>query len=546
MGTDRKTQARLWTRGTSRVIAYSRLALGSFALVAIYVDPTQPARFSAIAYLILLCYVAFSAVGALVASFSGGNAKEDLLWHTVDLVAFAVLTYLTEGPTSPLFVFFTFAILSGAMRWGRDGAFVTAALLIAWHVGIAFFGLSSPDQDLNRVIVRSGYLLVAAVLIGYFGEYRDRSRKLLERLATWPTISYLDRDKPGLEDLLRHTSAVLGVPRIVVLWQWMSEVDWRYAYWNGKACSFGFRPSGVVSGALVPAWPSSASAAHDLSTDDLVTASRLSPQAGLVLEPGFARSFDVASFGGLPFSSEQHRGLLLILDPPRLTTELLPEMQIVAGRLASELEHYRFRNDLASAVATQERARVSRDLHDTILQDFTAMTLRLRARSASAPQESRSIFDEVIELLATEQQRIRELITAADTLGGQSESKAVEAIEPHLRDLETRWACGIRFGVRPPDARLGVSEISELTFITSEAVANAVRHGAATAIEIELALGDELNILVRDNGRAQGNSRHARKPTSLAQRVLQRGGTCHLDVNNQGAVLSLNWPRMGR
>jgi hypothetical protein len=139
------------------------------------------------------------------------------------------LVYLTEGPTSPFFVLFTFAIISGALLWGGAGAAGTAAILLLVFVLATTLDAVTAAEDLNRTIVRFVYLVVVAVLIGYFGWHRQRAVERLKRLAAWPPASAPQGTTPALANSLQHAAIVLGVARVLVVWEEQSRSGWLVA-----------------------------------------------------------------------------------------------------------------------------------------------------------------------------------------------------------------------------------------------------------------------------------------------------------------------------
>src|SRR5215218_4481328 len=79
-------------------------------------------------------------------------------WHR--FAVSSALMYLTDGPTSPFYVFFIFISLAGALRWDWRGAIGSAALLAFVLVLLYLVDVNPPGpheneaQDLSRAIVR--------------------------------------------------------------------------------------------------------------------------------------------------------------------------------------------------------------------------------------------------------------------------------------------------------------------------------------------------------------------------------------------------------
>ena len=112
---------------SGRVIALGRLLLATLFLVSISVDASQPAQAPASTYALLGAYVAFAAsMVALTWRNWWLDAKLAGPGHAIDIILFALLVLLTEGYTSPFFTFFTFLLLSAAIRWGWQSTALTA------------------------------------------------------------------------------------------------------------------------------------------------------------------------------------------------------------------------------------------------------------------------------------------------------------------------------------------------------------------------------------------------------------------------------------
>src|SRR4051794_27276814 len=100
-----------------RLIACSRLVLAVFAFSAIYIDPTQPALYSDFTYRLLAAFLLYSFLVAILSFLRPLGRLGQVTTCILDLVAFSSLMHLTEGPTSPFFVFFTFALFTATLRW---------------------------------------------------------------------------------------------------------------------------------------------------------------------------------------------------------------------------------------------------------------------------------------------------------------------------------------------------------------------------------------------------------------------------------------------
>lgn len=162
---------------------------------AIYVDPTEPTRYATLAYTLLLAYVA-AALGVLallrlVRLPPRPLLALSLLVHAGDVCFAAVVTLFTEGPNSPFFVFFVFALMEAAYRWGLAATLYTAGAAVGLLVVEAMLvdqdvstGLVEGQFELNRLVIRATYLVIVGVLVGYLGE-SQRELRMEQAAIAW-------------------------------------------------------------------------------------------------------------------------------------------------------------------------------------------------------------------------------------------------------------------------------------------------------------------------------------------------------------------------
>ena len=244
---------------TERLIAAGRVVLASFSLLAIWLDPTTPSRYASIAYPLLIAYVLYAAVLLIVGWASHGTLlRLRVATHIVDLIMFSLFMYLIEGPTSPFFAYFVFAIVCATLRWQWRGTLWTAAAVLAAFLGIGFYAseiLQDPAFEIDRFIIRSVYLAVVAALLGYLGAYESQRRNQLAQLAAWSRTPLLALEKV-VNQVLEQAGAIIKAPRLLLIWE-ESEEPWLHVvavsngqpHWSREPPgSFGFHNRPIVGG----------------------------------------------------------------------------------------------------------------------------------------------------------------------------------------------------------------------------------------------------------------------------------------------------------
>src|SRR6266516_1257403 len=93
-----------------RPIAAARVLLAVSSLFAIWLDPAEPQRYVTAAYALLGMYVAYSLAVLPFAWRRHTTRRFGLTTHLIDIAVFALLQFVTLGPSSPFFVYFVFSV----------------------------------------------------------------------------------------------------------------------------------------------------------------------------------------------------------------------------------------------------------------------------------------------------------------------------------------------------------------------------------------------------------------------------------------------------
>jgi signal transduction histidine kinase len=173
----------------------------------------------------------------------------------------------------------------------------------------------------------------------------------------------------------------------------------------------------------------------------------------------------------------------------RLRREQIAELKERALRAERDAERERL------LAAAEERARIARDLHDSVGHAISVIAVRAgAARLRHIEDPDRSLLAlEAIEEMA--RQTVEEIEQIVGTLReGDSVNGIVEA-PPGLASLDSliaqREAAGleVNFNASGPPQPLGAAADQAAYRILQEALTNAARHGAGSA-RVELAFGD--------------------------------------------------------
>jgi signal transduction histidine kinase len=204
-----------------------------------------------------------------------------------------------------------------------------------------------------------------------------------------------------------------------------------------------------------------------------------------------------------------------------------------------------------------ERTRIARDLHDTLLQSFQALLLRLQTvrnvlpgRPEEAAQRLDSAIDQTAQAITEGRDAVHELRSSA--VVANDLAQAIGTLGADLAAQETNQTAVV-FGVEVEGTPRNLQPIlrDEVYRIASEAMRNAFRHADAQRIDVEIRYDDRhFRMRVRDDGRGidpkilthDGAAGHYGLH-GMRERAKLIGG--HLDVwskLNSGTELELNIP----
>jgi signal transduction histidine kinase len=178
--------------------------------------------------------------------------------------------------------------------------------------------------------------------------------------------------------------------------------------------------------------------------------------------------------------------------------ELVVALAAAAG---SAIENARLHERVAEVAMFEDRERIARDLHDTVIQRLFATGLSLQgAARLSERREVTARIEGAVEALDQTVKHIRTAIFGLEV--SRPRSKGVRA---RVLDLSGEAAGPLGFEPSvvfegPVDTMVTEAIAIELLSTMREALTNVARHASATAVEVELVVGDGITLRVTDNG----------------------------------------------
>lgn len=560
-----------------RVLAVARALLAEASLFAITFLPTGPTRSVTLASILLLLYAGHSlAVFSMVGARTQMSPGDVLFIHAADLLWPAVIVMFTNGPNSPFVLYFGFALLAAAFRWGMIPALATtlAAVALMGLEAALFKGRLSdwiePGFNFNTFIMSGAFLAMFGVLVGYLAEIEKRGRWQALSIGQ---VSSKARVEIGLKATLQATlQELLGLFDGRQLLVVVSEGNPPQAYlWQLEVLK---RPGDVVfAGQQVDA---SENAIYLFGTlEECAGAAWRSRNmvSAVVIDKDGARRRDKQCHLSSEFVA-RHPYRLLLMSSVSVATDVSARLFMFEPRLGGLAEtQLRILQDLTSRVApavynvyllrrlrsraaAAERGRVARELHDGVVQSLHAIAFRLyalRTGQTSDPAERNRELTEIQQLVQGEAAILRALIR---------QLKPLDFDPRHLVDFLSRMidqyrydtGIGAKFVCDVAEVMLPPRTCRELAGIVQEALANVLKHSGAENVLVRLALQKgTCSLTIEDDGRgfefsgkvSYGQLKNSRRgPLAIKERVRAIGGELSIESNpGQGARLEIIFPR---
>ena len=564
--------------GTERVLAYVRVVLALSALLLLLLSPEQVSSYGW-ALVFVLLYVGHS--GGLLVLL---NMRErisprlPIVIHAIDVVWPAVMSLFATGTINAFFLYFVFALLAAAFRWGmRETALTTVAVIATMALDVIVRTRTAlaavvGEPSAPGFVMRCVYLLIFCFLIGYLAE--SEKRRAAEALSV-SDISARVRVEAGLkgtvQTVMQEILHLFGARELLVITReaevqqvmlWRAEkieghggpvFTWRQlddAEQQDYLCVMDDDSAGAV-------WRNS-------NTSSSITLDKNGARRGgkCSLSSRFAAGHPFRLLLVSAISAASDVSARVLLFEPRLGGR--PETQLrflqdIANLVAPAVYNVYLLRRLRSRAAAVERARVARELHDGVVQSLHAIAFRLyalRTRATSSPEEREQELLEVQQLVQNEAANVRNLIHQLEPLDFDPRH-----LVDFLSGMVTRYRqdTGIiaQFVCDAEQVNLPAMTCRELAGIVREALANIRRHSGAQHALVRLARQQGGWMLsIEDDGRGfefSGRFTHAeldegrRGPLVIKQRVRALEGELTIvSKAGHGARLEIKLPDFAR
>lgn len=548
-----------------RIIIVCRIVLVVSSLFAVLLDPIEPPQHALLVNRILSGFLGYSLLlWPLIWLLPLQTKKIGIVTHVIDILIFTILVFLTEGIASPFFSYFVFTLFCGALRWHSAGALWTALAFLCPFLSTGVYSAmlqSGADDQVNRLIIRTVHLLVIALLLVYLTTYEKNSRSQVGMLAKWP--AKIDATVPideFLHSLLANISRVMNAPRILMIWHEQEEPFLHSVY----LCTGQIFYQKMRADTYEPLVSADLEKSHFLCKDAgnpqalvlRTTSSGMQYQSILPLHPGLMQHYAINCVIGLNLNGQKLQGWLFVLDKTAMISDDLSLGILVSHQVTALMDQRLASADLLKNAAAEERLKMSRDLHDGLLQTLTGLALQLetlRHLLDRDTQAARNQLGKIQQQIVEEQRGLRNYIVKLKPLDNKLENSQ-QALDIRLNKLaatiQQLWGIKVMLTLPPALNLQGLSE--DIYNLLRESLINSARHAQASSVQASLSVQEDfLCLRIADDGRGfpfQGSYDLAELaaldlgPRSLIERIKTLQGQLCVESNPSGAALTMSVP----
>lgn len=544
------------------MVAIGRFLLAVVSLIAVWIDPTSPPKYASTTYALLGVYAVY-ALGVSIVVFSNVSRglRTRLATHLIDLAFFTGIIYLTEGATSPFFLFFVFALVSAGLRFRTRGTALTAAAALAIFIGMgiyASFVLQDPDAEISRFLVRSVYLAIMSVLLIYLGRFQERYRRELSLLASWPRSLPESREQV-FGELLTAVRELMHAPTVVLVLEDRST----------RAMSVAYLDEGKVREDV----PNAADLAIDASLEnmDFLCRNLRDPEPSVVcltpwgfvtrrsarIPAEFLSRFGSGSMISIQVRGQSVRGRMLAIGTAELSEDALVLGRVVGEMIALRIDELYYLERVTEAAVGEERIRVSRELHDGLLQSLTAVALQLRIAERVLeldPNRAIDILSRLRRAIMDDQRDLRRFVSSLryEQQPAGTHSVLGMRLAAIVDRFRMAWGVEIALDLEALDDTIPEAIRGEAVKIAQEALSNAWRHSGATQVRLSVRRENHaLRMCIEDDGhgfpfRGRFDLRtldvEEIGPLTLRERIGALGGDLVVTSGDNGSTIDATIP----
>ena len=542
------------------VVAGTRLFLAASSLLIVFLVPSEPDHFVSLTYALLVLQTLYAAALYLLRFLRTRAGTFIYDWgHWIDIAWYTALISLSSGTNSIFFFGYFFPIIVASFRWGFASGMRVALASALLFAGVGWVTRPpAPGVETQRFFFRPFVQLG----LGYMVASRGRLElKLRERMQFLKDIAAVANPRLGtdrmfgafMHRLLRHFGAdsctiVLDDPAT-------GRCDLRRAR---RADPDDRAPSETIPREIAAEFlelPDDLAVAYGGTTAVTCWRAGIVQAAGDVPRPAIDRAaaiLEAQSFLSVPIVLRGRSSGRVFLESARRAAWMSESdasflMQAVEHAFPL-IENILLVDRLAASAAHEERQRIARDIHDSVIQPYIGLHMGLTAlsqRLAATGGEHTAEVDRLVQMASAGVDDLRSQVSSlrGGAWAGGAFLSAVSRFAARFSD-----ATGIAVQVDAPhDLALDDRMAGEAFQMVAEGLSNVRRHTQAERVRVGCHRRNGHLRLSIDNEGAGDEGFRPFSPRTISERAFGLGGRVTVEERTGGgASVVVEIPLEGR
>ncbi|WP_245946672.1 sensor histidine kinase [Paenibacillus cellulosilyticus] len=201
------------------------------------------------------------------------------------------------------------------------------------------------------------------------------------------------------------------------------------------------------------------------------------------------------------------------------------------NKLAKEIDEQnklltQYAAEIERMTLLEERSRMSKEMHDTLGHSFISLIMSLDAAIALLDKNPILAKEKLITIRGLTEQNLDEMRDIVHKMGEEENISLVDRVEKLVNNFREYTGTVIRLTLNGTEEILRFDVQQSIIRVIQESFTNALKHGKATEIELNLHFNPStMRVSIRNNGAPLGKMEHGFGLATMKNRIEMLDGT---------------------
>lgn len=201
------------------------------------------------------------------------------------------------------------------------------------------------------------------------------------------------------------------------------------------------------------------------------------------------------------------------------------------NKLAKEIDEQnklltQYAAEIERMTLLEERSRMSKEMHDTLGHSFISLIMSLDAAIALLDKKPNLAKEKLISIRGLTEQNLDEMRNIVHKMGEEENISLVNQAQGLINNFREYTGTVIRLTLKGTERTISFDVRQSIIRVIQESFTNALKHGNASEIELELQFTlSTLCVSIRNNGKSPEKLEYGFGLTTMKNRIEMLGGT---------------------